>query len=66
MTPNFKVFAGTLGLLAFIVVYIFVAMLVAAAALPDAGGAAKFAYYAIAGLAWVPPAGLIISWMYRK
>lgn len=66
MTPSLRVLAGTLLLLAFIIVYIFAAMLLAAAALPNAGGIGQFVYYAVAGLAWVPPAGYIISWMYRK
>jgi hypothetical protein len=26
----------------------------------------RLAYYAIAGLIWVVPAGAIISWMYRE
>jgi hypothetical protein len=66
MVPTVRVFAGTLALLAFIVLYIFLAMLLAAAVLPTAGPAGQFAYYAVAGLAWVPPAGFIIAWMYRK
>jgi hypothetical protein len=57
--------AGTLLLLAFVIVYVLAAMLVAAAVLPEANIVAQFVYYAIAGLAWVPVAGLIISWMHR-
>ena len=66
MTPNLKVLAGTMLLLGFIIGYIFLAMMLAAVMLPNSGGVVQFAYYAIAGLAWVPPAGLIISWMYRR
>jgi len=36
------------------------------AILPTAGAVAQFFYYAVAGLAWVPLAGVIIAWMYRK
>jgi len=52
-------------LVAFIIVYVLLAMVVAAAVLPRAGGFLQFVYYAVAGLAWVPPAGWIISWMHR-
>lgn len=66
MTPSIKALVGTIALLGFILVYVLAAMLVAAAVLPNSGWVTQFGYYAFAGLAWVPPAGLIISWMYRK
>lgn len=65
MISNTRKLAGTLMLLVLIVVYVFIAMLVAAAVLPTAGGVLQFVYYAIAGLAWVPAAAWIISWMHR-
>lgn len=65
MTSNSRRFAGTLLLLALVIVYVFLAMLVAAAVLPNAGGIAQFIYYAVAGLAWVPLAAVIISWMHK-
>jgi hypothetical protein len=64
--PSLKALAGTLMLLAFVVAYIVLAMLLAAIMLPNAGSLRQFAFYAIAGLAWVPVAGWIISWMYRR
>ena len=57
--------AGTLLLLAFVILYVLAAMLVATAVLPAAGGLSQFAYYAVAGLAWVPAAAWIVSWMHR-
>lgn len=65
MNPGLRRLAGMLLLLAFLLAYIVAAMLVAAAVLPGAGGLSQFLYYAVAGLAWVPVAGWIISWMHR-
>ena len=65
MNPGWRALVGTIGLVVFIIVYVLAAMVVAMAVLPRAGGAAQFAFYAIAGLAWVPLAGLILSWTYR-
>ena len=66
MSEASRKLAGTLLLVAFIIVYVLLAMVVAAAVLPRAGGVLQFIYYAVAGLAWVPPAGWIISWMHRN
>ena len=64
LRPTTRALLGTMGLLAFVMVYIFAAMLVGTAVLPRGSRIAEFLYYAVAGLAWVPPAGLIIRWMY--
>lgn len=66
MTQSQRKLVGTLLLVAFVIVYVFLAMLMAAAVLPRAGRVLEFVYYALAGLAWVPVAGLIISWMHRQ
>ena len=66
MRPNRRRLAGTLLLLVFVFVYVILAAIVGENVLPTAGGIAAFVYYAIAGLAWVPPAGFIISWMHRE
>lgn len=65
MSPGLRKLVGTVLLVAFIAVYVLLAMVAAAAILPRAGHALEFVYYAVAGLAWVPPAGWIISWMHR-
>ena len=65
MIPNRRRLAGTVLLLVFVFVYVVLAAIVAENVLPKAGGGLAFVYYAVAGLAWVPPAGLIISWMHR-
>lgn len=65
MRPNARRLAGTILLLLFIVAYVFVAAIVGENVLPKAGQIAQFLYYAVAGMAWVPIAGLVISWMHR-
>lgn len=64
MTPPLRRLAGTLLLIAFIGLYCLIAMGVAVSVLPQTGGGWHFVYYLVAGLAWVPPAGWIIKWMY--
>jgi hypothetical protein len=54
---------GTVALVLFISVYALTAMTVAAAKLPGTSGWMQLAYYAVAGLIWVIPAGVLISWM---
>jgi Protein of unknown function (DUF2842) len=55
---------GTVALLVFLTVYVLVAMLVAVVLqVRGVGGLGEFAYYVVAGLVWVLPAGLIIQWM---
>lgn len=66
MTPGPRRLIGTLALLAFILVYVLVAMVVASAVLPGSARVAEFLFYAVAGLAWVPLAAGIISWTYRR
>ncbi len=65
MRPNGRKLVGTLMLLALVIVYVLVAMVFAQSVLPNAGPVTQFLYYAVAGLAWVPLAALIISWMHR-
>lgn len=63
--PTTRALMGTMLLVGFMIVYVFAAMLLGAALLPGRNRIAEFVYYAVAGLAWVPPAGLIIRWMYQ-
>ena len=56
---------GTIALLVFVIVYSLAAMIVAIALQVNASKAAEVAYYVIAGLIWVIPAGAIIWWMQR-
>ncbi|MET0568462.1 MAG: DUF2842 domain-containing protein [Hyphomicrobiaceae bacterium] len=56
---------GTILLLALVAVYVLVAIVVAGAVLPEANKVVELAFYTIAGLAWVLPAGLLVRWMHR-
>ena len=54
------------GLLAvFVPFYALTAMTVAVARLPGSSVLTETIFYAVAGLLWVIPAGLIITWMQR-
>lgn len=65
MVPSFRKFVGMVMLVVFVIVYAFVAMVIGDMTLQQASTLVKFAYFAIAGLAWVIPAGAIIWWMQR-
>jgi hypothetical protein len=63
MPLRLRKLVGTVALVAFISLYALTAMTVAAAKLPGTSGLVQLAYFAVAGLAWVVPAGALISWM---
>jgi Protein of unknown function (DUF2842) len=55
---------GTIALLIFIIVYVLLAMSVAVVLqVRGVGTLGELAYYIVAGLIWVLPAGLIVQWM---
>lgn len=56
---------GTVALFLLITVYAFLAMMVAIALQVNASPWVEVVFYAVAGLAWVVPAGAIIWWMQR-
>ncbi len=56
---------GAVLLLVFVTFYALVAMTIGAARLPGTSAWVQTAYFAVAGLIWVIPAGLIIKWMQR-
>jgi len=56
---------GTIVLLLFVAVYALTAMLVAIVLQVNASKVVELAFYVVAGLAWVIPAGIIIRWMQR-
>lgn len=65
MVPSFRKFVGMVLLVIFVVVYAFVAMVIGDMTLQQSSTLVRFIYFAIAGLAWVIPAGAIIWWMER-
>ena len=56
---------GTVVLLVFVIVYGLITMSVAATRLPGTSHLVQALFYAVAGLIWVVPAGLLIKWMAR-
>ena len=66
MTHPVRKFAGTVALLALIVAYIMVVTAFAASSLLSSGVLVQTLFYIAAGLGWVPPAMLIVSWMYHR
>lgn len=56
---------GTIVLLLFVALYAWAAAAIGAGRITSAPAWAQFAYFLIAGLAWVVPAGLLIRWMQR-
>ncbi len=65
MTMRTRKLLGAIALLVFIFVYALVAMMVAIVLQVNASNFTEIAYYVIAGLAWVVPAGAIIWWMQK-
>ncbi len=65
MHPRLRKLIGTVLLVTFVCVYALVVMTVAAAKLPGTSGLVQLAFYAVAGLIWVLPAGLLVRWMVR-
>ena len=64
MTQRTRKLLGTFALLILIIVYSLIAMALGASILPQVGLGWKTLFYAVAGLAWVPPAMVIVSWMH--
>ena len=56
---------GTAVLAVFVPLYALVAAMTADARLPGMSPLAHWLYYVVAGLAWVIPAGLLLTWMQR-
>lgn len=65
MPVRLKRLIGAVMLLIFVPTYALFAMALAAAVLPGTGGWTQLGYYMVAGLAWVLPAGVIVTWMFR-
>ena len=65
MRQRLRKLIGAVVLGVFVPFYALVAMTVAAARLPGTSGLTQTLFYAVAGLLWVIPAGLVITWMQR-
>lgn len=65
MTQRNRKLAGAILLVLFLTVYALLAMVAAVVLQVNASKLVELAYYVMAGLLWVLPAGLIIRWMER-
>ncbi len=65
-TLRIRKLLGTIALVVFVLTYALIVVALASSRLAQLGWAVALAFYAIAGLAWVPPAGAIINWMHKR
>ena len=65
MTQSTRKLVGMIVLVSFVGVYSLLVMAMGASRLTTSGWAISLAFYAVAGLLWVPPAALIIRWMQK-
>jgi hypothetical protein len=65
MSVRTRKLIGTVVLLLFLMLYAWVVVAISVGQITEAPGYAQFAYFLVAGLLWVIPAGLLIRWMQR-
>ena len=65
MTLRQRKFVGTFATVAFIVIYCLVAMALGGTYVVGRGGMTEFAFFVIAGFAWLPVVMVLIRWMSR-
>jgi hypothetical protein len=56
---------GIIATVSFLTIYCLLAMVVGNAIVLRFGGLGEAVYFVIAGLAWLPPAMLLVRWMQR-
>ena len=66
LSPRTKKLIATIALLIWLPLYALAAMRVGVAVLPEAGSFLTLVYYALAGMAWILPVGLLMPWMHRE
>lgn len=65
MSSRARKLIGTIALLVFLAVYVWVVAAIGSGRISEAHTLAQFAFFFLAGLFWVLPAGLLIRWMQR-
>lgn len=65
MPPRVKKLIGGVVLVVGLVIYALVVMIVGQIRLSQAGPGWQLAFFAVFGLIWIVPAGLLIRWMER-
>jgi hypothetical protein len=64
MSPRIRKLVGTVLLVVVLAIYSLLVMVAASAILSGGSNIVELIFYAIAGVAWVLPAGWLIRWMY--
>lgn len=65
MTIRTRKLIGTFALVGLLIVYSLLAMRLAVAYVLDQHGVVQILYFVAAGVAWLPPAMLLVKWMQR-
>jgi hypothetical protein len=65
VSAHLRKLIGTVVLLVFLVLYIWLAAALGSGRIVEAPALLQAAYFLVAGLLWVIPAGLLIRWMQR-
>ncbi len=65
MSVRTRKLVGTVVLLVFLVLYAWVAVAIGSGRITEAHSLVQLAYFLVAGLLWVIPAGILIRWMQR-
>ncbi len=65
LRPRTKKLIGAIVIVIWLPVYALLAMALAVRVLPHAHVVVQFLYYAIVGMAWILPIGLMLPWMSR-
>ena len=65
LKPRTKKLIGAIVIVIWLPVYALLAMALAVRVLPHAHMVVQFLYYAIVGIAWILPIGLMLPWMSR-
>ena len=63
--PRFKTLAGVLLIVVYLVAYCLIVMALIATWMVDKPIAVQTIFYAIAGVAWLLPMGMLLRWMAR-
>ena len=66
LSVRMKKLIGAIVTVVWLPIYSLLAMAVGIRILPHAGALAEFLYYAVAGMAWIVPIGLMFPWMSRQ
>jgi hypothetical protein len=65
LRPRTKKLIGAIVTLIWLPLYALLAMALGIRVLPHANAIVQFIYYAVAGMAWIVPIGLMLPWMSR-